>query len=117
MRLCRIENPNFISGTAAFYYASMPDSRPEFYFRDSYYYAMFFVDLFFQAYNMVKQTIKTVYNVWQKSDAENPIKTGIMPVDFVVGKTRYGRAWNVGFNIGKAAFVIKQSFEELQKKK
>ena len=41
---------------------------------------------------MVKQTIKTVYNVWQKSDAENPIKTGIMPVDFVIGKTRYGRA-------------------------
>lgn len=66
---------------------------------------------------MVKQTIKTVYNVWQKSDAENPIKTGIMPVDFVIGKTRYGRARNVGFNIGKAAFVIKQSFEELQKKK
>lgn len=98
MRLCRIEKPNFISGTVII----MP---------------CFLLIYFFRSVIWLSKQLRPFYNVWQKSDAENPIKTGITPVDFVVGKTRYGRAWNVGFNIGKAAFVIKQSFEELQKKK
>lgn len=63
----------------------------------------------------VANSVKTIYDIYKQSDAKNPIKTGNVLVDFAVGQNKYAKAWNVGFSLGKAAFVAQQSYKELRK--
>lgn len=64
-----------------------------------------------------KGILGTIYNVYNKSNARNPIKTGNFIVDSVVGRNKYIKAWNVGFEAGKAGFVSRQSYKELKQNK
>lgn len=63
----------------------------------------------------VANAAKTVYDVYKKSDADNPIKMGNPIIDFAVGQNKYAKAWNVGFAVGKGIFIAEQSLKELQK--
>lgn len=65
----------------------------------------------------VANATKTIYDIYRKSDADNPIKTGNLLVDFVIGQNKYAKAWNIGYNLGKAAFVAEQAYKELCKKR
>ncbi len=66
---------------------------------------------------MNKRVLSTVESIYSKSNAKNPIKTGNHLVDYVIGKNKYAKAWNVGFEVGKAVFVALQSFNELKRNK
>ena len=63
----------------------------------------------------VANAAKTIYDIYQKSDADNPLKTGNLLVDFAIGRNKYAKAWNIGYNFGKAAFVAEQAYKELYK--
>ncbi len=63
----------------------------------------------------IANAAKTIYDIYQKSDADNPLKTGNFWVDFVIGRNKYAKAWNIGYNLGKAAFVAEQAYKELYK--
>lgn len=64
-----------------------------------------------------KRLLGTVYDVYRKSNAKNPIKTGNVLADYAIGQNKFTKAWNVGFNAGKAAFVAQQSYKELKQSK
>ncbi len=63
----------------------------------------------------VANAAKTVYDIYKKSNADNPIKTGNPLVDFAVGQNKFAKAWNVGFAVGKGIFIAEQSLRELRK--
>ena len=65
------------------------------------------------AKEMVKKTIK----IAKMSNAKNPVKTGNIVVDFVVGRIPGVKYWNAGFNAGKAAFMVQQTYKETCKRK
>ena len=56
-------------------------------------------------------------DIYKKSNAENPLKTDNLVVDYAAGKIKPVKAWNTGFNAGKYGFMVKQTFEETCKRK
>jgi len=54
---------------------------------------------------------------YKKSNVKSPLKTGIPAVDYVLKKIPLAKDYNTGFNVGKAGFVAKQTFDETCKRK
>ncbi|MBQ9035106.1 MAG: hypothetical protein IJ099_03980 [Alphaproteobacteria bacterium] len=65
----------------------------------------------------LKGVAKKAYEVAKRSNAQNPAKTGNFAVDFTAGKIPLVKGWNRGFNLGKAGFIAKQTYNETCKRK
>lgn len=50
--------------------------------------------------------------IYKKSNVKNPLSTGNKAGDYVLVKTPLAKNWNKGFNIGKGAFIVKQTYDE-----
>ena len=64
-----------------------------------------------------KGIAKKTFEIAKKSNAQNPIKTGNKPVDFIIGKIPLIKRWNQGYNLGKAGFIAQQTYKETCKRK
>ena len=62
---------------------------------------------------IMKQAVK----VHKMSNAKNPIKTGNIAIDFVVGQIPLVKKWNTGFNLGKMGFITQQTYKNTCKRK
>lgn len=52
-----------------------------------------------------------MYQVYQQSKPDNPIKTNIPVLDYAAGKIPIIRAWNTGFNASNIIFALKQAYD------
>lgn len=59
--------------------------------------------------------LKNVYQVYQQSKPDNPIKTNIPVLDYAAGKIPIIRAWNTGFNASNIIFALKQAYDNTYK--
>ena len=67
--------------------------------------------------NIIKDVIVKATEIYKKSNAKNPISSENKILDYGIGKIPLVKEWNRGFNVGKALFVTKQTYDEIIKSK
>ncbi len=64
-----------------------------------------------------KDIVSKAIETYKKSNVESPLKTGIPAANYAIKKIPLAKNYNTGFNVGKAGFVVKQTFDETCKRK
>ena len=82
----------------------------------------FCIPILYCSYNYVgncsiRGVINKAYEVAKKSNAQNPAKTGNTVGDLMIGRVPIIKNWNRGFNLGKAGFIVQQTYNETCKRR
>ena len=65
----------------------------------------------------VKGVAKQAKKIYKKSNVSNPVKTGNVVIDHVLGSIPLIKSWNKGFNVGKLGFVANETYKTTCKRK
>lgn len=65
----------------------------------------------------IRGVINKAYEVAKKSNAQNPAKTENTVGDLMIGRVPIIKNWNRGFNLGKAGFIVQQTYNETCKRR